>query len=307
MKVDQMKILKSINFFIEKKIYFLKFNYRFLQAEIQGRERIILYQMGKVGSSTIFKSFCQLGLDKNFALHRVYYFTQEGLEFVEKYVGQTYGDFINFPYSFKNQIWRSSLLRNKLDKNYLKTKKCKVITLVREPISRNISAFFQTLDWFVTRKEDEFPNREAYLQEVARCFWEKYPHDIPLTWFDDEPKRALEIDVFASEFPKSKGYKIYRGEFADLLLLKLEKLNECSQQAIAEFLGIDNFVLDNANVGRRKQYSETYTDLLSSITIPKSYINKMYDSKYTKHFYSAQEIEFFQQKWLKSSSKQTTY
>ncbi|VEP12679.1 conserved hypothetical protein [Hyella patelloides LEGE 07179] len=305
MKNKKPKIQERINFFLQEKIYFLKFNYRFWQAELQGKERIILYQMGKVGSSTIFKTFYKLGLDKKFVLHRVYYFTQEGIEFVEKYVGNTYGDFINFPDSFKNQIWRSSLLKNKLDKNYLKNKKCKIITIVREPISRNISAFFQTLNWFVEKKEHDFSNKKAYLQEVARCFWEKYPHDIPLTWFDDEPKRALEIDVFASEFPKSKGYKIYRGDYADLLLLKLEKLNECSQKVIPEFLGINNFVLDNANVGQRKQYADTYTDLLKSIIVPDSYIDKMYDSKYTKHFYSDQEIEVFTQKWLKKSAKPT--
>lgn len=283
---------------LEENYYFAKANLRFFLSNLQNKEHLLLYQMGKVGSSTILNSLYASELNKVFAIHRVYYLTQTGINFMQNYAGKAYGDFSNFPYSFKSQIWRSRFLSNKLNKKYLSHTKCKIITFVREPIARNISAFFQTYDWFVSMPEEQYKNnREAYLQEVSKNFFEKYPHDMPLTWFDDELKLAFGIDVFAREFPKNKGYKIYEGEFVDVLVLKLEKMNEIINDAIEKFLNIKSFRLIKSNIGKDKNYSALYKDLLPSIVIPKSYIERMYNSKYTKHFYSQEEIENFKIKW----------
>ncbi len=287
----------------EKNYYLAKANVRFLISNLQHKEQLILYQMGKVGSSTIFNSLYSSGLDKHFAIHRAYYLTDSGIKFMGDYVEKVYGSFSKFPNAFKTQIWRSNFLKKKLNQQYLSNHKCKIITFVREPIARNISAFFQTYDWFVSVSKAQYKNnKNEYLNEVSKSFFETYyPHDLPLNWFDDELKNAFKIDVFATDFPKDKGYKIYLGEWVDVLLIKLEKINEIAYEAIEEFLKTKDFKLTKSNVGKNKDYSEVYQDFLSSIHIPESYINQMYGSKYVQHFYSTTEIDNFKRRWLKRS------
>lgn len=133
---------------------------------------------------------------------------------------------------------------------------------------------------------------------LTKHFFEKYTdHDFPLKYFDIEFKGVLGMDIFASEFPKSKGYKIYEGEQFDVLLIKLEALNNCGRDAFKDFLNIDEFKLSNTNVGNEKKYSVLYKAFKDSVVLPESYINKMYLSKYMKHFYSEEEIMRFENRW----------
>lgn len=111
----------------------------------------------------------------------------------------------------------------------------------------------------------------------------------------------LDIDVFSSEFPKSKGYEIYETKHADLLLLKLENLNNCASDAFKTFLDIDGFTLAKSNIGDNKAYRNIYRRFLESIVLPDSYIDKMYTSKYVRHFYSEKEIEAFKARWCRQN------
>jgi hypothetical protein len=56
-----------------------------------------------------------------------------------------------------------------------------------------------------------------------------------LNWFDNEPKTVFGIDVFSSSFLLDKGHKIYNGNNSDMLLIKLEKLDECAKEAFNVF------------------------------------------------------------------------
>ncbi|MCI0558844.1 MAG: putative capsular polysaccharide synthesis family protein, partial [Nitrososphaera sp.] len=124
-------------------------------------------------------------------------------------------------------------------------------------------------------------------------------HEVPLTWFDTELKTVFGIDVFSSDFPKSTGYKIYEGLQADILLLRLESLKSCSGDAFKDFLNIDDFTLRPTNISEGKDYYPTYREFLDSVVLPPAYIDKMYESKYTKHFYTEDEIDIFKARWSK--------
>ena len=137
----------------------------------------------------------------------------------------------------------------------------------------------------------------AYLQELSQRFLEVYPHDVPLKWFGMEMKPMFDIDVFASEFPKERGYKIYLGSKANLLLLKLESLYDCAQDAFEEFLGLQEFNLVRANEASGKWYADLYQEFKRKVTFEQSFVNRLYETRYMKHFYTVEEIETFRQKW----------
>ena len=117
--------------------------------------------------------------------------------------------------------------------------------------------------------------------------------DQPFDWFDLELKHVFGVDVFSEKFPKGKGYKIYEHELADVLLLKLEKIRECSAKAIHEFLNHKGFKLVHANRARDKKYYPIYRKFVNSIVLPEEYNELQYASSHVRHFYSEDEINAF--------------
>ena len=51
------------------------------------------------------------------------------------------------------------------------------------------------------------------------------------------------------------------------------------------------------NVGSAKVYAPLYKEFKNSIVLPESYVDRMYTSKYMRHFYSEEEIARFREKW----------
>ncbi|AFZ44052.1 Protein of unknown function NKWYS [Halothece sp. PCC 7418] len=293
--------------FLEQAYYQVKAHRRLLLSNWLKKNKLFVHTMGKVGSSTVIRSLHQSGLNRFYTIYWTHYLSQEGITLMETLANRNYHKWQEVPKGIRNQILLCRFLQKQFQTTSFRKNKLKIITLVREPIARNISSFFQNYELWLPHQNHQTIYRfnrleslkELTCQELADCFLENYYHDIPLKWFGTELKPIFNIDVFYSEFPQEKGYQIYEGEFADLLLIKLEKFNQCAQKAFQEFLKVENFQLTPANVGGNKDYSTIYKDLESSINLPKSYIKRMYDSQYTQHFYSESEIEKFKNKWLK--------
>lgn len=201
--------------------------------------------------------------------------------------------------SFKFPLWHVHELKRKIspEMDFVEKLmpgpfgKLKVVSMVREPISRNVSAFFQFIDDYVPEYE------KSSVEGLVDVFFREYPHHMPLTWFDEEMSPVFGIDVFEKKFSKDKGYQILGNDKVDLLLIKMEKLNECANEAFGEFLGINNFQIVSSNTGDRKRYKSIYNKFKMSINFPQTYIDKMYDSNYVQHFYKKEEITSFRRKW----------
>jgi hypothetical protein len=260
--------------------------------------------MGKVGSTTILRSLGSLRLEM--PIYHIHFLRQNVIDRVDRGERRKYSP---EDAARCRHLWRSQYLRKKINKG-LKKKKLKIVTLTRDPIARNISAYFET--FFKVERSDstnQYKLKSVYdfeitiniedIEDLIELFFKKYDHDAPLTFFDRELKEVFGVDVYSSEFPKSKGYKIYNEEHADVLLIKLEKLNECANDAFKEFLDIDELNLIRANISTKKIYYPLYKRFLDSIILPDTYFNQMYASKYARHFYSDREINEFKAKWHK--------
>jgi len=277
---------------------------QFTQSHQTDRDTLIIYQMGKVGSSSIKRSINDLALDMN--IYHVHALTDDRIKELEKVyrkASKVYGNAV-----IHNHLVESAFLRNLLDKGEI-NRRLKLITLVRDPVARNFSSFFQSFKQFfpemALKYEDGSLKMEDDIETLIQLFIEKFDHEMPLRWFDSYLKPVFEIDVYASKFPTTKGYDIYSGGMADLLLLRLEDLDRCAPVAFNDFLGIDNFVLKSANIAEEKYYQRAYRAFRKSIILPQSYIDKMYTSKFAKHFYTLNEIEQFKRKWQKGVSHHT--
>lgn len=260
---------------------------------------LLVYQMGKVGSTTVEHSLKATHLSK--PIFHVHTLTIGGIEKAEElYYGKYRGVFRKSLLPGTRHLFISHYLRSKLETGRLDLhEKWKIVTLTRDPIARNISGFFEgitlrTPDFYERYKIGSIKN-----EDLIDSFLQKYNHDEPLIWFDTELKAVFGVDVYSESFPKSKNYKIYHGQLADVLVLRSEGLNRCYSDAFKEFLNLDEFMLINSNEASSKQYSIIYRNFLNSVVLPATYIDKMYTSKYVNHFYTEQEITTFKAKWCK--------
>lgn len=242
---------------------------------------IVVYQMGKVGSTSVKESLISCGLDDIYQIHRLH---PVNIERVRQ-------DHLKRNSEPLDERMGMLLYENVVNKR----KRCKFITLVREPIGRNISAFFENFTFFTGMI---FGVQVFSVNELTNIFLNNYPHSVPLAWFDEEMKRALNIDVYEHEFPKRKGYLYLNKDPFELLIIKCEIPDSIKERAISDFLSIDNFSLSRANLAQDKNYSEVYQSFKNRINLPTSYIEMMCDSKYMKHFYEYSEIESIRSKWL---------
>lgn len=263
-------------------------------------EPIINYQMGKVGSSTVQASL--EARNTGCPVYHVHFLNPIRVAELEDERRKHFG---TDRHGYLKRSWLYRFLYEEIQK---RDRRWKLVTLVRDPIARNVSTFFENL---VVREK---PGSESYtvssdyygleievavdnVHPLIELFMDRLAHDRPLRYFDDEVKTVFGIDVFASEFPRPDGYQIISGEQADLLVIRLDDLDRCAARAFSEFLGMDNFELRRTNVGSDKTYATLYKAFKRSFRASADYADRMYGAKFSSHFYDEAEIRAFRNKW----------
>lgn len=249
---------------------------------------ILVHTMGKVGSSTIVKSF--ESLNENYNIFHTHFLNTKRLDTIMDKSGLSLK-------SLKGHFQDSKSFLEIYSQDTNKAINYRGITLVREPISRNISAFFQNIDSFFPDFLCKFDSKEVTTDDMMGCFLEKYSHNVPIEWFELEFKKVFGTDIFSKSFSKYQGFDIINEPFS-FLIIRLEDLNNCHKTAFKQFMGIDDFKLLNANEGKSKTYQKAYQQFKSNLVLPISYVEQMYESQYSRHFYTEDELLSFSQKWL---------
>jgi len=261
----------------------IKIPQNLISKTIFGRRNhtILVHQMGKVGSRTIISALEKLDKWKVVQLHQL---NEETLAQTRKMHSQRG---LRIPLHVKE----AERIKRKLMGS---AHPIIIISMVREPISRNFSAFFQNLDFHNINFKDL---TEADIYDVINTFLHKYNHDVPLNWFDLQVKIPLGIDVYQYPFPHQTGYQVISKDQIRLLIMKCETDDDIKVSAISRFLGIEPFDMPRTNIGNNKDYAQIYKAFKRKIQLPDEYIQRMYESRYTRHFFKSNEIEEFKQYW----------
>jgi len=245
---------------------------------------ILVYQMGKVASRTIYDTLEVIEGVNVYHVHRLNPVTIEAARkhHLDRGAKRPISDDVGL-FLYEN------LIRPQ--------KPAKIISLVREPIGRNVSAYFQNLDVFECVKN---AHERFKLDELINNFLEKYSHGIPSVWFDIEMKCVLDIDVYAYDFPKEKGYQKITKSPYELLLLRHDLDDSKKVALLSDFLDLSNISLKISNRARSKKYSEVYMKFLEMIKLPTDYIERLLSSKYARHFFAQDELDLIKKKWMKN-------
>jgi hypothetical protein len=166
-----------------------------------------------------------------------------------------------------------------------------VISTVREPVGRNVSAFFQNLKRFV-RPDDPRRNDMDALFEV---FKKRYPHRRPDLWFERELNRVFNIQVFDHSFSKGGSVVIPAG--AHLILMMRASLSDDRKGAIcAEFLGVDHLDVPRLNVFRGAD--QDYLDFKRLVGRDEAYLDRMLAGRVARHFFTEAERNQIRETWI---------
>lgn len=261
---------------------------------------IIVHQMGKVGSKTV-----ELSLRKAYealGIQIPIYHTHilNGFDGVRGYIlSEQHRQNSADPLA---ALEHGESVRKLIDGN--PAQHWNVISLVRDPIARNVSAFFENLPGYMPDWRERYANGTLTVYEVQALFLKSnMAYEKPDFWFNSQMKSipAFDIDVYATSFPHDVGYKIYPATArANLLLIRLENLRECAQQAMQEFLGLTKFSLYNTNTANEKEFAELYR-AFNELPLPVEYVEGRYKTQFAQHFYSDAELESFTQRWTRSA------
>jgi len=145
----------------------------------------------------------------------------------------------------------------------------RIVTAVRDPIARNLS-------WHYESNGEGGPGDR-----------------FPLEWIDKylEPKTG--VNVYGTSFPTVKGWKVYSGY---LLIVKTELMSKVLKEALTYFCGEADYQVEHQAKGGFK-FGGEYDDFIKGSAFHKKLLDRMYESKYAKHFYSPKQIEALRRKW----------
>ena len=268
-----------------------------LACEILNPEIVLVYQMAKVGSSSITRTIKANGVRPVYQIHSLN----------RQYIENLWKDIKLYnSYFGRDVIDHDIIISRYLSKRthkLLGKRKIKIITSVRDPIARNISHFFQGIEKYFPNFVQSAEVGSLDLKEVIQSFWKHQGHrlDYHWKWFEREFKAVLGIDIFSVNFSPEKGYKIekFGDKNIELLILKLESFDQSLEISLKDFFGLDALRLKEGNISNKKPYNFVYKNFLEEVKFPQSYVDRIYDHQFMKHFYTASEIEKFKCRWLK--------
>ena len=171
----------------------------------------------------------------------------------------------------------------------------KVITPVREPVARNVSAYFHMLKKYYPKYSST-----EYDPDLLDYFLKNYKHDWPIKWFLRE-FGVVFGGVLNKKFNKNRGYQTYKSFPHDILIIRLEDYRRLGFKPVAKFLGIEDTIkhFPHSNRMRRNRAAyPRYKEFLEKVKMPEWYLDEIYDSIYAKYFYTDKEIEEFKNRWL---------
>lgn len=222
-------------------------------------DKLLVYQYGKVGSTTI-----------RFSGNGTY---QRELDSSYKHdIIQTHSHVI------ANDIL--STMSNNL-----------VITIVRLPVDRHISGFWEGYNTHV-------PNyKELTMEQIIQIYDSQnkgiqYDENWMNTLFD-----TMEINPDTFYFDKERGYTILNGKNGnDYLFFRFEDWDMIAEEVLP-LLNIN--INEKKNKTELKEYGEMYKNHKRMYTINSKEEEKIQNSKYLQIFYTNQQIESHINKWKK--------
>ncbi len=257
---------------------------------------ILVYTMPKVGSNSVYESLSWAEVPG--PVIKIHYLSAENLSGNEPFVPR------GIPTPSHYYIGRG--VRRVLTRQDVPFR-WKIITLVREPVARQISQFFQgnrnprpTTTWLNANCRIV---PELALEALNRRFHDPRASNHEQWWFTKELERVFGVDVCAQPFDKAAGHATYHGDNWDLLLMTLEKLSDNWGVVASEFIGLSKPPeLIPSNV-RAALGTRAYDWVRNRIRLERGVLERLYAEPSVRNFYDEETIEGWIHYWSRPSDQ----
>jgi len=254
---------------------------------------LLVHQMARVGSASVTRALRERYPRAN--VYRTHYLNPDTIR-------RNYNMFAELRRHTGAAVLTDEFLAARALERRLRTKKrddWKVISLVRDPVMRTVSAFFSHFSMNHPQYDPHYLEDPAHVDRLVELFLaaDEYERRVTLGWFDSEVRDVLGIDVFGTPFPRDTGFATYRSGVCRLLLLRLEDLDRVGPHAIGRFLGAADLQIGRVNRSDEAPYAATMAKFMDEIRLDDAYLDAMYGSRLARHFYSEAELAGFRQRW----------
>ena len=166
-----------------------------------------------------------------------------------------------------------------------------VLSMVREPVARSISALMQ--------QRGRYSNPGNF-DELYYQLTEKFDVTYADKWFEHELLGNFGFDVYREPFPHEKGYKIYNHGRHRIFIGRLEDMDDIFEDASEELFNRRLKMIDrNAWSYRLANHPIlTHYERLKGSSLPSAFLDKCYNLKYARHFYTPDELDMYKRRWL---------
>lgn len=270
-KVKFRRFIAKYFYVVVKLAYSIKFNFF---INLKKKPPIIILTPGKTGSSSVY--FTLKRKLKDYSVFHIHYFTYNSILKSKK------DHLSSNRKSLPLHLITSELLLKKIN-NY--KGRVKIITILRDPISRSVSSFFQNIDFYKNKIEDK--NLKIDEKKSLKIINEKiiYSSIEIEDWISNEIYKNFSIDIYRNKFPNKKFIIINKNEI-DFLLLRMEDLNNTFAKSTKLFFDLsEELFLEDYNIGFEKYYSKQYKSIKSKVEINKKDLDIIIASKFIQHFY----------------------
>lgn len=267
-------IKNKFKIYILRYFYNLIYIYEYIRINkklTKKKDLFLVYSIGKVGSSSIYETIRKQVADNAFHVH---YLNINNIIKQKKYYKNSRANYIPLT------ILQSDILQKSLSKF---GGKINIITLIREPISRELSSIFQDLLIF---EDPYFYKRTSNLNNIIKVQMSKLEKKLPEeNWFESELEQVFGVQLYKLNFDYNKRYIIYNKQKISFLLLRMEDLNEIGEKAFFEAFG-EKVKMIRKNDSRNKYYHDRYISTKKTLSIEKNILDNIVNSAYYKKFYS---------------------
>lgn len=235
----------------------------------------VIYTMGKVASTSIAAAMDRAGFD-SYHIHSLAPRHLKSMALQHLNRGRFPPPHISAAMTFRNELLAHP-------------DRCLYISAVRDPLSRNLSAYFGNL-----KRQD----RDIWAAKDAAwhfsVFVKKYPHDVPLTWFDREFRAQLGIDIYKHDFDRERRYSYYPE--IRTVLFRVDCPDEVKGSVLSEIMGC-KITVERENDSEQRDYVDLYRQVLDLAAFDNGFSAEAYSSRFCRHFWTADELEKMEARW----------
>lgn len=232
-----------------------------LIVKSNGARKVVIYSLGKAGTSSIYEA---LRYSRDLEVRHLHY------------VSEMPGEIDQWRFFEKKRAVEA--------KRWFNDGNTTIISLVRDPFSRSLSSVIQNYELY--HKDNDFAKA---IVENART--------ISLNWWDEEFFKSMDWDVYRFPFNKNKGYSQYQLGFGNkLIIIKSTHISTVGFKVLMEEL---NIKLKEKRVNRSadKSVALRHSDILENFKFTKKDFDDISNSRFMKHFYSDKEIRDLKNYW----------